>query len=536
VRTTIAGSRAAGRVGVVRILLIALATLVVAAAGVFFLLRHARGSGDATDFSVLLDRIDDSLADPDRAIQTESMIEQAESFVRSRGLGVESELSVLKRRRDLAYLLPSYADSYLEGALGCSARFPHSDLAAATVAEAALGMPGPQAEAVLREHLARLDGVAFGALRTFAEARLGSLSRPVSLLSPEPLLAAADAYADHDAALLAVDAALSALLSGDALTARGIARDRLARPDELPERALRFHAELSFDFGDRRDAAALFSRLPGVEAVLLRADSFHLSGDAASAKEAWLSAAVEGNRIALYNLASASADPAEALAYARRLRSAAPDFPEGAVLFSRLASPEEADAALSEADDALTELELIRREAPRLGVDRTLARLWLLANAETGSEETARWGAWYAASNGRLQEAVRLVRSYEKENGPSPWGEFYLGLDAARSGRIDEAEAAFEKAAVESGDWHLAANTAVLSESRRDTREALRRYEIAVSLCAPGPQSADLQLRISRLLTVLGRSADARRVLEYALDQDPGNRRVRAELKRLDGR
>jgi hypothetical protein len=242
------------------------------------------------------------------------------------------------------------------------------------------------------------------------------------------------------------------------------------------------------------------------------------------AKEAWLSAAVEGNRIAWYNLASVSADPAEALAYARRLRSAAPDFPEGAVLFSRLASPEEADAALSEADDALTELELIRREAPRLGVDRTLARLWLLANAETGSEETARWGAWYAAPTAAQEASVWSARMRKKTD--LPRGASSTSDLTPPFGRIDEAEAAFEKAAVESGDWHLAANTAVLSESRRDTREAFAATRSPFALRS-GPQSADLQLRISRLLTVLGRSAEPAGCWKYALDQDPGNRRVR---------
>jgi hypothetical protein len=120
------------------------------------------------------------------------MIDQAESFVRSRGLGVESELSVLKRRRDLAYLLPSFADSYLEGALGCSARFPHSDLAAARCGEAAW-MRGPKLRR-LREHAAGWTGAP--SAPSGPSPRRASAPFPALVAAfPGVLLAAADAYA-----------------------------------------------------------------------------------------------------------------------------------------------------------------------------------------------------------------------------------------------------------------------------------------------------------------------------------------------------
>jgi tetratricopeptide (TPR) repeat protein len=128
-----------------------------------------------------------------------------------------------------------------------------------------------------------------------------------------------------------------------------------------------------------------------------------------------------------------------------------------------------------------------------------------------------------------------MARSFGKEAGVAPWSFFYEGLEKAREGKLDDAEKAFESAAAESGDWRLAANIAALYEAERKAGEALRRYEVAASLCASNADAAEIQLRIARLQKVLGRDTDARRTLEYALSKDPGNRRVRMELKRLNG-
>lgn len=547
-RTTVGGRARSGRIGVVRILFFSSALLVVAAAVAVLFLRRARDSSfsSSADIKQVLSRLDAAPAGRNGAAEAWELTDRAAAFVAAKGLGVESELAVLKRRRALARSYPDeYAVPYLLAATFSAERFPHADLVAAAVVDAALLRPGESASAALKAYAPRLDSSSFGALKTLAYARLGETAEPSTVLPSSALLAASAAYVPvrpEAAALLAVDAAIAALLSDNALEARTIARDRLSLHDGLSPSVILFLAELSYDFGDRNEASSFFSRLSGAEYALRRADSAYLAADGATAREAWLQAiGGTGTKLALYNLASVSADAAEALSYARRLRSYAADFSPGVILYSRLAADDPAGfsslaSAAAASRDSLVDLELIRVEARREGYERTMARLWLLMNEHPRSEPLARWASWFAASRGRLPEAMRIVRAYGSENGNPPWTEFYAGLDGALSGRHDEAEKSFERAAAESGDWRLAADTAALYESRRNPREALRRYEIAASLCPAGPDAAEIQLRISRLLSAMGRSADARRVLEYALDQDPGNRRVRTELKRLDGR
>lgn len=272
-----------------------------------------------------------------------------------------------------------------------------------------------------------------------------------------------------------------------------------------------------------------------------RADAAYLSGELGEARESWRRAAESAaSPLPLYNLASGSASEAEALSYARRLRAAFPDFSPGIVLYSRLVGEEEGSRILSGAyaktRDARVGIELVRSQASRTGTAGTIARSWLLLNADPGSETAARWSAWYAASNGEFEEARRLVRSFRGANGTPPWADFHAALAAAADGDLDGAEALFKNAAADGGDWRAAANIAALYEARRNPREALRRYELAVSLRPPKDAAAELQFRIAMLLKALGKESDARRTLEYALDLDPDNRKVRTELERLSGR
>ena len=544
-RTTVGGRTRNGRIGVVRILLFVLAFLAVAVAGVALFLRY---SGDTyhsgIDIRDFLRRVDSVLPERERAAEAWALADRASSFVARKGLGVESELAVLKRRRSIARSSPAeYAGLYFEAALTSAERFPHAGAISAVVVDAALPLRETKALAALRSHSPRLDAVLFGALKALALARLGDTASPSSAVPLDAILAAADAYSaalPEAASLLAVDAVIVSLLSGNALEARAVAQGRLSDPDGLSPSALRFLAEFVYDFGDPNESAALFSRLPAGYS-LRRADAAHLAGDTRTAREAWFQAAAgPAARLALYNLASTSLDPAEAFSYARRLHSLSADFAPGVILYARLAGEHIGLQTLSTASelgsDVLIDLELVRLGAPRVGLDRSLALLWLLMNEDPRSKPLARWAAWYAASNGRIGEALRFVQVHRNEGLAAPWIDFYSGIEAALSGDLGEAEKAFERAAAESGDWRLAADTGVLYESLRNPREALRRYEIAASLGPAGADAAEIQLRIARLLVNLGRRADARRVLEYALDRDPGNRRARTELKRLDGR
>ncbi len=523
--------------------LVVLISVVIAVDVVGFLALRALRAAES-DFPSLLFRIDALISDPACAAEASAAADAAERIAVKDSLGVESFMSVLSRRRRLSAQHPDpYARSYLSAALEASERFPYSDPLCASVVDAALACPPGDAEAAaaLRTSAPRLNAEAFPSLRAAAERRLGA-SGPSSSLPVPMLLGAADAYARADAGAseaLAVDAALASLLGGDALGARTIVRDRFPRPDELSPRNVRFAAELEYDFGDRRQAAALFSRLDGAENALRRADAAFLAGDLAQARIGWTEAAgssPSAASIALYNLATHAAAADSGVAYARRLVAAAPDFEPGRVLLARLADESSAlGVAGGSAGAGLVELERIRTGAPAAGYDRTRALLWMLLNAHPRLEQAAEWTAWYAARNGDFDEALLAAASYAQESGPASWTGFYEGLVYARDGRLDEAGRAFGRAAAAGGDWRLAANEALVLESKRSTADALKRYEIAASLRPLPADAAEIQLRISRLLRSLGRDSDAERALRYAADLDPGNRRVRADLRKYFG-
>lgn len=537
-RTTGRGRSRSGRVGVVRSLLAALCVSVVALAGGVASYRSRRPEPDS--LPSLLPRIDSLLSDPVLDADASALIDEADALSRKLVVGVESSLSLLKRRRVLASRKGGeYADRYLESALAATDRLPHADAILAAVVDAALRLPpkDSSSRAALAAFAPRLDPKAFGALRWAAERRLGTASAPTALVPPAALLAAAAAYERTDpaaAAAFTADAVIAALLGGDVLGARTIVRDFMPKHDGLSPAILRFLAELEYDFGDTANAAALFSRLPGPEAAARRADAAYLAGQGGAARSAWL-ASLDGPAAAasLYNLAASAASPAEALSYARRLVAAAPDFEPGAVLYSRLSG----DSSHLRSRAGLAELELIRLESPLLGAARTRARLWLLLNARPNLEAAAEWAAWRLASDGDFAEAALVAEHFRKSTGgvalSAAWAAQFLALEAALSGRLEEAEKAFERAASAGGDWRVAANSALPAEARRNGREALRRYEIAASLGPDSPDAAEIQLRIARLLKSMGKPQEARRALEYALDLDPDNRTAKTDLKKL---
>lgn len=536
------GRRPARQLNVVRLVLTLCAVLAIAAAGGIFFLRILPLSF-AVDLPKTFSAIDAALSDPSRYAEASVLIGKAEKAVGTQEGGVESTISVLKRRRTLARLKSAeYGRAYLTSALAAAALFPSADITAAAVVDAALLIGDASADAVsaLKSYALRLPSESFGALKTEAYLHLGELGSAGPALPPAAFLAAADAYLPRRpelAALLCADAAVSAFLSDDALLGRTILRDRLSDHDVLSPAVLRFLAEAAYDFGDKRESASLFSRIDDDASRIRRADASYLAGDAEEARLAWVGAAAGKNAdIALYNLSSEARSAEEALEYARRLHSAFPLFAPGVVRLSRLSEAAEARTMLASAmgktQDPRIALESIRIDSPRLGTARTQPRLWLLMNANPSSELSARWAAWYLTVNGLHSEAARVVDSYRRIDPSAVWTDYYLGLDAARAGRLDDAEKAFERVAAAGGDWRSAANSAAVSEALRKPAEALKRYRIALSLKPGKADASELHLRCARLLKSMGKDAEARQMLEYAYSIDPDNRRVRMELKK----
>lgn len=458
--------------------------------------------------------------------------------IADRAGGVESALIVLKRYRALARIRPSAGIDYFSAARDFHRRFPHAESLAAVLVDAALQGDFDGGLTELGRIPNTLASAALLPLRVAALLRIGRLRDP-SPVDPAVLLFLNDTYgAVASPEPLAVNASLAALLADDPAYARAIVRDRLADLDVLPKSVLRFLAEFSFDFDDPAAAAALFSRLEGVSAALRRADAAFLAGNVDQARESWLSG-VSSAFVpeALYNLARTAVTEAEAASYAARLTSEAPDFMPGILLAYRLAgdlgSSDFLRKSVERTRDPILALELIRNEAPRLGIERTIARTWLLVDAHPNDHRITEWFAWYLQINGVTDQLDFLLRR-DPDDVDAAWLHTHRGLLLARSGDLRSAEALLMKAAGTDDDWRNAANLALLAEYSRNPEEALRRYEIAASLCPRGKDAAELQRRIGRVLVNRGKREDARRTLEYALDMDPENRRARADLRALE--
>ena len=576
----------------VPILVVAASVLVIAAAAFVFirtggLALFAEKAEGGSRFRTLLieadaalDQLESASAGPRTvaagprtvaAVTLSTSVEARLDSYAKRARGADSELSVLKRRRRLSRLDPDSAESYAVAAAAAALRFPQSQDLAAVAAEALLSV-GKVAEA--RAHALRLeDGVyeAVAAAALFARGRgeAGSFSG----------VRTADSVPNADAILIWAAASLvgpvgSAGSAGDAEAARDVAGAspasisvgasagtaasaclvdaallRLIRDDASGARALmagadryvRFLAELEYDFGDPAKAASMFSRLPDEDSLARRADSLFLAADSAGARATWraLLAACGGSpRSAgvLFNLAATADGEAERREYSNRLLASFPADARAVILYSRLDPGATGSAVLDRAErlnaDVLILLERIRREAATVGPDRTVARLWLLMNATAPDERVERWAAWYMETYRKHDDLAALLSSARRRREGASWIDFHEALAAARSSRTSEARELLERAGNGQTAWHQVADLGVVEEFARSPRKALEAYGIAAALAAEDEDKSALRVNMARCLSALGKDAEARLALEYAISLDPGNLRARTELRK----
>jgi tetratricopeptide (TPR) repeat protein len=373
---------------------------------------------------------------------------------------------------------------------------------------------------------------------------------------------------------LTVDAAILKTLKGDIDQAAADIQGGLyeaRNPGGLPETQapsplfLRFAAEFFYDFGDPLRAAELFSR-PGTDADIIRqADALWLSGRPENARHVWTILASPGGEDplredisggsasvtarSLYNLALTAADDREAAALFERLAAMPPAAGSGRkyglIRYSRLLDTPRGLALLEQArkdfpQDPLPDLELLRRRAGLGGhgetweTGRVIGETWLLLGRHPGTEELYRWAAWYFDYQRRRDETARLLRIAARYQFDGPWFRLHEALGSMGEGNLSRAEEILMSIPPETAAWQVSANLGRILEARSAPAAALKWYETAASAVQNREDAARIQLRIARCLSTLGRPQESRRVLEYALDLDPGNLSARLELRRLD--
>jgi tetratricopeptide (TPR) repeat protein len=502
-------------------------------------------------------------------------------------LGVESHLSVLKRRRALAVgsggsgAGHSWSGSgaalaaYRSSAVRAAAAFPYSGSLAAVATEAVT-------RSALRENAGvfpPLSGVIADEVRRYAsvmsgDPRLAPLALSAYVLSgdlanPGKALTIPDGEALLQAAAerrrgresLILNAAILAVLKKDAPAAL----ERLAPLLEQPAgsgnagEALRFGAELLYDFGDPQRAADLFARFGDDRGISRRADALVLAGQKDAARSLWavLSAPdlpgsspevpFEGSRTAtrdirirsLYNLAATAKDMDEETAALERLLALDQEHLFGIIRYTRLLPAPRAVVILEDSvllsREPLADLELLRRRREGWTIDRTVPETWLLINRHPETEALYQWAGYYFAFQRRYYEIPPLLRAAERNGFTGSWLDLQRALEHIRQGRLDAAAELLKDSRARAGDsWEISANLGRLLEAKRSYTAALESYERAAALVRKNPDAAKIQMRIARCLRALGQERESLRVLEYAQTLDSGNLNIRLERERLE--
>jgi tetratricopeptide (TPR) repeat protein len=483
-------------------------------------------------------------------------------------LGVESLLSVLKRRRTLALArwpgpVPGnsaytgeYRASYRAAAERCAVFYPYSEPLAAIAAEALIlenPVIGAGTEAQIRQYHDLLTEDRFIPLALDIGVLLGDFADPLEAAAQrrgEQLLASGiSSFRGAEREFFLINAALLCLLRNDTDGAASEVVLLLQSPD-LSGKALQFAAEFFYNNGNPLRAAEFFARFTDPWSLARQADSLWLAGYPDGAYTLWsVLAETAPDPIvirSLYNLASLTENTRDKTTYFERLLLKTPgENPSGfsqetfgLLGYSRLFSSRRAVDMLMTVDPEhtrpLLDLELLRRRLEQWELPRSVAETWMLLGRHPGDERLYQWGAYFFERQRQYEETALLLKQAHMNGMNGPWLELHEAIAHIRAGRLNDAEALLQAASPDDADWQVGANLGLLRESRRAVADALKSYETASSLVKDSIAAARIQLRIARCLRSLGRNQEIRRVLEYAQDLDPDNLNVRLELHRLE--
>jgi tetratricopeptide (TPR) repeat protein len=436
-----------------------------------------------------------------------------------KALDTENILSVLKRRRHLAFRAFENREEHLSAYISAAGRalklYPHSSQVSAVAAETlilgARPLPG-EAAAELRE----LAGTVSGTYQDLSLAFLvysGDMGDPASALSlPRelfPLICSLAQGEEREKYL--VNSCLRVILENKTGEAT-LMVNSLFESTPLRDETIRFGGEFFYDHGNYLRAAELFSAFTDDRGLSRQADALWLAGFTEAARGLWRMAVsqnrstsepafgeIEASAIkarSYYNLAATAPSGQEAIRWLEQLFAAGADYQAGQVFgvirYSRLLPQDRALAILERTDrEGLYDLELLRRRSESWPIDRTVAETWLMLTRHPGDERLFEWAVWYFDFQHRYEETLLALQNAENNNVEGPWAALHRSLAMVRSGQFGEAEQTL-RSIVRSPEesrktlgrrqqplWQASADLGVLLERRRDFEEALQYYEIA---------------------------------------------------------
>jgi tetratricopeptide (TPR) repeat protein len=484
--------------------------------------------------------------------------------------GVEAWLSVLKRRRDLAFRSPLFLPGYREAAGRAARTFPWSQPIAALAAEALLYSPlEPENEESLKIYASLMTEPRFSPLALSIRVLTGELDNPVKAraVGAEELLARSlplirNGLTEDEGERLGANLGLLLLLKGDAGASgwiRGLSEEN--RPPVLR----RLAAEYFYDFGEPLRAAEIFYRLGGEEGLLRSADALWLGGRREAARNTWqiLASEIEaaggprgespaslrvspaGRLRSLYNLAASAEDQEEAIRWLSGLYTIPASDPAlrfdplysfGIIRYTRLMEPYQALGVLEMdggRENPLIDLELLRRQSELWPVERTIAETWLLLGRYPGEDRLYQWGAWYFNFQRKYEETGILIKTAGRKGMEGPWLDLNAALPLMREGKLEKAEELL-RASRSAGFWQTAANLGCILESRRAPRAALEQYGAASSQVKDPGAASRVQFRMAGCFKALGQTEESRRALLRSLELNPDNLSARLEVQNLD--
>jgi hypothetical protein len=473
----------------------------------------------------------------------EAMLDNAEKNVQ----GVESWLSLLKRRRALAKAYPRMIGQYREAGRRAAAAFPWSEPLAALALAGGLPAEGRDQGALINDTRFIPLALAAAVLRgDFDSPGRAAENRGEALLSQGLPLIRAELPPGRGDRLI-INLALLKILRRDYIGAE-------AQIQGLSRTAgHNFLGEYYYDFGDPLRAAEIFSRAGGEQGPLRSADALWLGGKTENAGNIWrtLSGAETGREArlrSLYNLAAAF--PGERETWLGLLHRAGEEEPAlrentayiyGLIGYTRYLPPYEALELLEtrlrppSSLAALRDLEILRRRGELWTPERTVAETWLLLGAYPEDSRLYRWAAWYFDYQRRPEEGAILLKTAGRRNIRDSRLDLSAALEDLAAGRLDGAEEKLRTlVSGPAAPWQAEANLGLIQEARRSPADALKHYEIAAGRTEDRRAASRLQRRIAGCLRSLGRREESRRALLYSLELDNDNLRARLELRRLE--
>ena len=481
-------------------------------------------------------------------------------------LGVETHLSVLKRRRNLARDGNQiFVEGYRAAAERIARQFPNSQPLAAIAVESIIwSVPNSSqfplsgnTAAQLGRYAALLADSEYATLSLAAYLLSGSLGDVHSALNDSRALAVLAILKNLQQNFgiwepYMVNGSILHLLQGNTPEALEMIAPLLDLPlaataNPQTRQALAFGAEVLYDFGDPLQSAALFARLTDDRSIARQADALYRAGQLDLARALWtlLISPDRDGRVptdqailinSLYNLGATSWNILQGGAYLERLLAIDSSHLFGLIKYSRMLDLAQALAFLEalRPQEPLVKLEELRRRREDWRIDRVIPETWLLINRNPKDEPLYIWADYYFELQRQHQEVDLLIHNAAINGISGNWIPLSRGLQAIREGRLDEAAHTLETIPPEAELWQVPANLGRIAEAKRDSGAALGYYDAALELVQSDSQAARLEVRRAYCLRALGRRRESRQALEKAQQLDGDNLAIRMELRRIE--